>query len=1384
MIKHKKLMAFGSLACAIVGSLTFATAQNAVEQAQTSAPIASDHGDASGEGTKAYFIEMQQTAAAAQYAQTVDRYAAEMKYVGGANAEDNLKFATERAAAEANQQAWANDGAQHDLMSQINAAGVNVQVLFRAQTAVNGIAVLARPADLAALEQMPGVLRVTEIVTMQPDAVTSVDFIGTRTFWDNAGLNIHGENVGVGVIDTGIDFVHTGNGGPGGTNYAANATTTNGGTPATTFPTSKVVWGYDFAGDAYTAGTGPGATPVRDPNPMDTNGHGTGCASIIAGLGVNADGSAYTGDYTSVSPDISALRISPGIAPKASLYAFRVFGTSGSTGVASQAVDVAAAVRLWQLGPEGAPYPPAIANLNPAPVAVPRTPVLSVVNMSLGSPNGVWSPHNSDVVAVQNAAATGLSMVNSAGNSYDSYYIVGSASVATGTISVAASFNALMPGFHATAPATETRPELNLAAGSTGTPLFYTGPVELPPTPARYANPREANFQHLGNPGGGGTEAQQKSVALLNDAGQPVSDANGDPIPGVENPYIGKVVLVDRGDIGFHNKAVAAQRAQAAGVVIINNRPGALGGMSAASFFPNVTIPVIGMLQEHGAQLTASGAPNTPPARPGLEIAFLPQNAAGADEIVNYSSRGPRRTDSRLKPDMTAPAENVTVNSATTGNNVRSFNGTSSAAPHVAGAMALLRQHTNSHTATPAWTMEELKALIMNSASGTPTVGGLNGTIRYGISRAGVGRLALNGNNTANAVALSTEADFPVSLSFGQLQAPANGTATFTREFKVVDKSGGSTARSFAISYDAVNAPPGVTFDFPAGNTITVPAGGEATANVRITLDGPALRHARDLSTTATQVFAVGPPPTLLARTFPTEAGGRIVFTEQGGGGDEMRLSVHALTRPAADLAVTPAALSLPGTSGIQSFTFTGVGINTGDNVDTTVHPVADIKSYAKAFELQFQRASTQSDPQFKIGEVTHVGVTSDFARRSNPFDPATTSNQSAVMVFAVATAADFNTPGTNSFNSGGGPDIQILVDRTGDFVEELTVRSFAWNDATYGAANNGSNMYLTVTNPRGSGTVTTTGYYTNILLGRPTNTMNNNVQMLPVNLQRLGLTAANSRINYKVRAQFYFGTFVHETPWLTYDPAKPGLDASGPQTNEPFLNVGLPGGSFETNINTPQYNDNRSLGMMMVSMWNAPGDRVQAVRAPAQLAFIASRLPHGSPATVRELVFAAGSTAVESRRGNNFNSGTRVGDYQVVFRFSIPITAANASITGSSTGGSGTITSQSISGTDLIVNLSGVSDAQQLQFNISGVEDELGNNLGSTAANVGFLVGDVNFDGTTNSGDAAVVRNNSGASPTGNTAGSDVNRDGAINSGDAIIVRNSTGRSIFAPAP
>jgi subtilisin family serine protease len=74
---------------------------------------------------------------------------------------------------------------------------------------------------------------------------------------------------------------------------------------------------------------------------------------------------------------------------------------------------------------------------------------------------------------------------------------------------------------------------------------------------------------------------------------------------------------------------------------------------------------------------------------------------------AEFSSVGPTTISLRLKPDVAAPG--VEVLSSVPGGGWTSFSGTSMAAPHIAGAAALLRQRH------PAWTVDQLKSALVQA---------------------------------------------------------------------------------------------------------------------------------------------------------------------------------------------------------------------------------------------------------------------------------------------------------------------------------------------------------------------------------------------------------------------------------------------------------------------------------------------------------------------------------------------------------------------------------------------------------------------------------------------------------------------------------------------
>jgi subtilisin family serine protease len=234
---------------------------------------------------------------------------------------------------------------------------------------------------------------------MVRDHATSVPLIGAPTAWQSYGKT--GAGIRIGVIDTGIDYVHTNFGGSGTAAAYAIANNPNNNLPGTAlpimngatplFPNAKMVGGWDFAGDAYNGNN----TPAPDPNPQDCSvadggGHGSHVAGTAAGYGVRDDGSTYPGPYDNTVP-FDTMRIGPGVAPQASLYALRVFGCTGSTNLTVQAID-------WAMDPNGD------GDLSDH---------LDLINMSLGSAYGKQDYSSS--VASNNAAAAGVIVANSAG---------------------------------------------------------------------------------------------------------------------------------------------------------------------------------------------------------------------------------------------------------------------------------------------------------------------------------------------------------------------------------------------------------------------------------------------------------------------------------------------------------------------------------------------------------------------------------------------------------------------------------------------------------------------------------------------------------------------------------------------------------------------------------------------------------------------------------------------------------------------------------------------------------------------------------------------------------------------------------------------------------
>ncbi|KAJ7255407.1 subtilisin-like protein [Mycena rebaudengoi] len=249
----------------------------------------------------------------------------------------------------------------------------------------NAIAVQFKdPKDLVDLASIPNVISVRPVQRFSrptpvgggPPTPGPLDGSGPHFLTARGVDKVHkqgldGKGIIVGIIDTGVDYLHPALGGGFG-------------------PGFKIANGWDFVGDDYD-GFG---DPVPDPDPRDTcAGHGSHVAGIVG---------ANPGNEWNVT----------GVAPGATLYAYRIFGCLGNT---DDSIIIDALLRAYNDGAD-------------------------VITLSLGTSSG-WSESPSSVVASL-IADQGRVLTIAAGNDGSSGPVVVSApSTGVDVISVGSVIN-------------------------------------------------------------------------------------------------------------------------------------------------------------------------------------------------------------------------------------------------------------------------------------------------------------------------------------------------------------------------------------------------------------------------------------------------------------------------------------------------------------------------------------------------------------------------------------------------------------------------------------------------------------------------------------------------------------------------------------------------------------------------------------------------------------------------------------------------------------------------------------------------------------------------------------------------------------------------------
>jgi subtilisin family serine protease len=187
------------------------------------------------------------------------------------------------------------------------------------------------------------------------------------------------------------------------------------------------------------------------------------------------------------------------------------------------------------------------------------------------------------------------------------------------------------------------------------------------------------------------------------------------------------------------------------------------------------------------------------------------------DRIAYFSSSGPTPISLELKPDVSAPGVSILSSVPPSEGTWTSFSGTSMAAPHVAGAAALLRERH------PNWTVAQIKSALV--LTGDPVFADSANVVEVPTTREGGGLIDLP--RADNPLVFAA----PTSLSFGLLKPGMRAT----RSIVLTDAGGGGG--DWAVTVQPQQEVPGLTISAPA--TETVPGGLDVSASV--TTEAPEL---------------------------------------------------------------------------------------------------------------------------------------------------------------------------------------------------------------------------------------------------------------------------------------------------------------------------------------------------------------------------------------------------------------------------------------------------------------------------------------------------------------------------------------------------------------
>ena len=530
----------------------------------------------------------------------------------------------------------------------------NLRVTGSVQTLLNAVFVVASKDQAAQLRALPGVKAVAPLHRYRLRLDQAVQLTNVPAAWSQLGGTTNaGAGIKIAVLDTGIDQTHPG--------FQDSSLQAPAGFPkcdvqqtwnCADYTSNKVIVARSYV-PMLAAGTQP--NPAADSRPDDVSprdhiGHGTALGMIAAGVTNSGPGDTITG-----------------VAPKAFLGSYKVFGTPGINDFTFGDVIIQALEDAQKDG-------------------------MDIAELSLGSVAFSGPQDDPEAMAVEAAIQSGMMVVVAAGNDGSGLNTISTPATAPSAIAAGASTNSHTFASRVLVVGQNVPQNLQSITAQLG-----DGPVPAAPV-----------------------TAPLRDVTALDTTGLACSSLPAGSLNGM-------IVLIVRGICTFATKVLNAQAAGAVGVIVIQT-PG-LGAAFSPGALSGTEIPTV-MIGDTDGQALQSYLASNPGLNGTIDPALRALGVSVYNEVASFSSHGPS-IDIRLKPEMVAVGTNMYMAAERFDPNGMMYDpsgytvadGTSFSTPMISGALALVKQ------AHPDFAPWQLKSAVVNTATQDVTENGSTASV-------------------------------------------------------------------------------------------------------------------------------------------------------------------------------------------------------------------------------------------------------------------------------------------------------------------------------------------------------------------------------------------------------------------------------------------------------------------------------------------------------------------------------------------------------------------------------------------------------------------------------------------------------------------------------